>query len=180
MFRCYISHPTLVDDWSHKQPLRKTTHLSLCRGWWVKTSSQLDAHYSRRIISPSIYFAETLSGAHESQLSWEMTNQSITSPPKNKQMMKHDEGYSSGTGGIWRGPAGNYNVQAAPRAAPSSASLTSFEELNCVWRRSDVGRREVHCWHRRPHDQMDERIIIAPPRRDRGPLRVSLGPAAIF
>lgn len=103
-------------------------------------------------------------------------------PPKKKQkqMKKHDEGYSSGTGGIWRRPAGNYNVQAAPRAAPSSASLTSFEELNCVWRRSDVGRREVHCWHRRPHDQMDERIIIAPPRRDRGPLRVSLGPAAIF
>lgn len=56
MFRCYISHSTLVDDWLHKQPLRKTTYLSLCRGWWVKTSSQLDAHYFRRIISPSIYF----------------------------------------------------------------------------------------------------------------------------
>lgn len=111
----------------------KTTYLSLCRGWWVKTSSQLDAHYFPRIISPSISFPETLSGAHESQLSWKMTNQSITPPPKktNKwwSMMRATAVGPEVFGGDRRGTTMSklhLERRQAPLLWPRLRSLTAF------------------------------------------------------
>lgn len=65
MFRCYISHPTLVDDWLHKQPLRKN-NIFIPLSWLVG-KNKLTAG---RTLFSSYYFTFNLFCWNPFRCSW--------------------------------------------------------------------------------------------------------------